>query len=163
MKSYEMKSESKQNKLNSFLPLISSLENVGQTIHNTHNEPNQTETSNGNGNIIYRNIIHRIIFLYSFHFYILAVCDSFFLQKRDWSIASTYSTFLISHHTNPAYNLVYSKWIQTSLSSFHGAEKDRAEKYDFNTEKHDSYTENIILILKITHKQLKYCLEERIM
>ena len=29
MKSYEMKSESKQNKLNSFLPLISSLENVG--------------------------------------------------------------------------------------------------------------------------------------
>ena len=29
MKSYEMKYESKQNKLNSFLPLISSLENVG--------------------------------------------------------------------------------------------------------------------------------------
>ena len=29
IKSYEMKSESKQNKLNSFLPLISSLENVG--------------------------------------------------------------------------------------------------------------------------------------
>ena len=33
---------------------------------------------------------------------------SFFLQKCDWIIARTYSTFLLSHHTNPAYTLVYS-------------------------------------------------------
>ena len=52
----------------------------------------------------------------------------------DWSTLSKYKAI---------------KGIQTSLSSFRGAEKDRAVKYDLNTEKHYSYTENIIHILKI--------------
>ena len=42
-------------------------------------------------------------------------------------------------------------------------DKDRAVKYDFNTEKHDSKPENMILILKMVLKYLKYCLEVRIM
>ena len=73
------------------------------------------------------------------------------MQEGDWSIKRTYSTFLISHHINPAYTLVYSNGKNYRYLLF--ADKDRAGKYDFNTEKHDSYTENMIL------KYLKYCLQ----
>ena len=67
---------------------------------------------------------------------------------NDWSTLSKYKAL---------------KGIQKLLSSFHGAEKDRAVKYDFHTEKHYSYTENMILVLKIILEYLKYCLEVRLM
>ena len=120
---------------------------------------NHTEISNGN--IIHQNIIHCTQFLFSFYFYVLIVCNSYFLQKGDWGIARAYSTFLISHHTNPAYTLVYSNGYRHRYHIF--ANKDRAEKYDFNTEKHNSHTKIMILILEITLKCLKYCWEVRLM
>lgn len=102
---------------------------------------NQTETSDGN--IIHRNIIYRTIFLYSYSFHILIVSYTFFLQNGgDWSLARTYSTFMISHHTNPAYTLVYSNEKKYRYHRF--ADKDRAGKCYFNTDKNDSYTENMI-------------------
>ena len=53
------------------------------------------------------------------------------MQEGDWSIKRTYSTFLISHHINPAYTLVYSNGKNYRYPLF--ADKVRAGKYAFNT------------------------------